>query len=206
SPVSLCDICAETKRADVFFSVPNCRHRFCNDCIAKHVAVSIQKTAVDAGARVFPCPGGDCRGVLDIESCMGFLPGEVAIRWGDAICRSMISDSQRFYCPYKDCSGLLLNDDPTSDAIRESECPFCRRLFCAKCRVPWHAGVDCGGESRLQPEKVDALFHELAMEKKWQRCPRCKFFVEKNQGCLHMTCRCGYEFCYACGKTWKTAH
>ena len=32
-----------------------------------------------------------------------------------------------------------------------------------------------------------------------KRCTRCKFIVFKNDGCNHMTCRCGYEFCYVCG-------
>ncbi|KAM2993604.1 hypothetical protein FF2_045682 [Malus domestica] len=44
---------------------------------------------------------------------------------------------------------------------------------------------------------------ELAKKNKWRRCPTCKFIVEKNEGCLHITCRCGYEFCYACGKYWR---
>jgi len=34
---------------------------------------------------------------------------------------------------------------------------------------------------------------------KYKQCPSCKFWVEKNDGCDHMTCRCKYEFCYVCG-------
>lgn len=34
---------------------------------------------------------------------------------------------------------------------------------------------------------------------KFKQCPNCKFWVEKNQGCDHMTCRCKYQFCYVCG-------
>lgn len=30
--------------------------------------------------------------------------------------------------------------------------------------------------------------------------------VERSQGCNHMTCRCAYEFCYICGRTFTLNH
>ena len=32
-------------------------------------------------------------------------------------------------------------------------------------------------------------------------CPRCKFFISRTQGCDHITCQCGHNFCYKCGMT-----
>lgn len=26
--------------------------------------------------------------------------------------------------------------------------------------------------------------------------------IELGEGCRHMTCTCGHEFCYSCGKAW----
>jgi hypothetical protein len=40
----------------------------------------------------------------------------------------------------------------------------------------------------------------------YRQCKRCKMVVEKNQGCNHITCRCGYQFCYVCGAEWAPAH
>ncbi|KAL0464017.1 UNVERIFIED_CONTAM: hypothetical protein Slati_0289300 [Sesamum latifolium] len=122
---TLCEICADRKDGDQMFSVPNCSHRFCTECITKHISITIKKRAIVA--RPLTCPDVDCKGVIEIEACRGMVADDVLASWDDAICESMIAPSQRFYCPYKNCSGLLVNDD--SGGIREAECPLCRRLM-----------------------------------------------------------------------------
>jgi ariadne-1 len=35
-------------------------------------------------------------------------------------------------------------------------------------------------------------------------CPKCHRPIEKNQGCMHMTCsQCRHEFCWLCNGTWS---
>jgi E3 ubiquitin-protein ligase RNF144 len=46
------------------------------------------------------------------------------------------------------------------------------RLFCARCHVPWHHGVACGGFQKLnvdERENEDLLLRELANQKKMAR-------------------------------------
>ncbi|KAL6570344.1 hypothetical protein OROMI_014858 [Orobanche minor] len=209
-----CAICAERKNNQEFFPIQKCSHRFCRQCISKHITIKIQKGAIANHGENLPCPDTDCKGVLEIDKCRKIMPRDVLSKWDEMICESMILPSQKFYCPYKSCSGLLVNDSYNNNKdvmmIKEAECPFCNRLFCAKCKVPWHSGIGCDGFSRLsqnEREREDLMVHELAKKNKWQRCPSCRFFVEKKDGCLHMSCRlCGFQFCYACGGTWTSTH
>ena len=45
----------------------------------------------------------------------------------------------------------------------------------------------------------DKKFFEFAKGAKFKQCPKCKFWVEKSEGCDHMTCKCTFQFCYKCG-------
>lgn len=188
SPIFMCGICAELKQMSESFSVKGCTHSYCSDCIQKYVASKIQENI----SRI-QCPVSGCGGVLEPEYCKPILPSEVFDRWGDALCEGLILASEKFYCPFKDCSALLIRDgEESSGSIVESECPVCRRMFCAQCKVAWHAGIECREFQTLhkdEREREDIMLMQLAKNKKWIRCPQCKFFVEKSDGCLYMRCR-----------------
>ena len=48
------------------------------------------------------------------------------------------------------------------------------------------------------------LTNQLAEEEGWKRCTNCHALVEHREACQHMTCRCGFNFCYVCGQRWRT--
>lgn len=190
---SLCEICAEKKDADAFFPPRSCAHAFCKDCISRYVSIKVEKRTIAAAvAAGIACPGAGCGGALEIAACREVVPREIAGMWDEQLCEAAVAEEERVYCPYRNCSALLVNDGGGGVEIREAECPFCRRLFCARCGVPWHAGIDCEGFSKLakdEREREDLMVHDLAKKNKWKRCSNCNFFVEKNDGCLHITCR-----------------
>ncbi|KAJ9189833.1 hypothetical protein P3X46_001085 [Hevea brasiliensis] len=196
-------ICAEMKHSDQMFETERCVHSYCSDCISKHVAAKIHDSVT-----IITCPGLNCKAVLELDTCRAKLSKGVIDRWEESLCEELISASQRFYCPFKDCSAMLVADNE-GEAIREAECPFCHRLFCARCYVPWHSGVECEVFQSLNEDergREDLMFIEIAKDKKWSRCPHCKFYVERTDGCPHMICRCKFEFCYGCGSEWTQSH
>ncbi|KAF7004507.1 hypothetical protein CFC21_019714 [Triticum aestivum] len=200
-----CKICMDAvPESDAHRASRGCAHAFCSACLAGYIGAKIQDRIADV-----KCPEERCTGVLDPALCQGMLPREVFERWGAALCESMMLGAKRTYCPFKDCSVMMVADDDDGEEVTQSECQVCRRLFCAWCAVPWHAGADCAAYRKLgrgDRGKEDMLLLEMAKGKKWKRCPKCEFFVEKTDGCLHITCRCTFQFCYGCGGQWGVTH
>ncbi|KAI3864789.1 hypothetical protein MKX03_035001 [Papaver bracteatum] len=145
------------------FEIKGCGHSFCSECTVRYVASKIQENIISVG-----CPETNCQGVLEPEFCRSILPPEVYDRWGNALCESVILGGQKFYCPFKDCSALLL--DEGEGGILQSECPHCNRLFCAQCKVPWHSGIICEDFQKLnvdEREGEDIMLMESAKKNKW---------------------------------------
>ncbi|KAK4269539.1 hypothetical protein QN277_022683 [Acacia crassicarpa] len=203
--VIICEICTDTKRITQMIKNQTCHHSYCSDCMTKHVVAKIQDSIITV-----PCPGLDCKSVFELEACRPWLPKDLFERWNKARCEVLFLQVPKFYCPFEDCSAMMLvENEKDQQTGGKTECPVCHRLFCPRCNVPWHTGVGCKKYQKLNKNKrqsEDRLVRKLAKEKRWQRCPKCKFYVEKISGCVHITCRCKYEFCYVCGREWSFLH
>ncbi|XP_010917468.4 uncharacterized protein [Elaeis guineensis] len=193
-----CSICMESKPLFESFNMRSCSHKFCKSCLSQYVAASIQENVTS-----IRCPGLQCMdGVLELELCQPILSKDVFDQWSDMLCESMIKT--KFYCPYGECSFLMEGDEGGGEVVTKSECPSCHRLFCARCRVPWHEGIGCEEFQQLgegERGREDLMLRELATRLQWQRCPKCKIYVEKTEGCRFMKCRCGHCFCYVCSSS-----
>ncbi|KAK8951579.1 hypothetical protein KSP39_PZI003671 [Platanthera zijinensis] len=183
-PDSNCEICTEPKYPEELLPIEGCSHTYCKICVSLYVASKVETNVV-----FIKCPSPDCiNGKLEPEMCSEILDDEVFDRWCMALCESVVDD--KFYCPFKDCSALMINDK--ENVITDAECPHCSRLFCAQCMVPWHADFSCSEYQSLskgERQHEDLMLMNLAKKRQWQRCPKCKFFVEKTEGCMFIKCR-----------------
>ncbi|CAK1357497.1 unnamed protein product [Cercospora beticola] len=105
-----------------------------------------------------------------------------------------MSTKNRTYCHDPACATFMPQESIISDV---ATCPQCRKTTCSICKSPSHSG-DCP-----EDEALNQLIN-TAESRQWQRCYQCKSMVELTQGCNHMGCRCGAQFCYVCGLKWKT--
>ncbi|KAF8027481.1 LOW QUALITY PROTEIN: hypothetical protein BT93_E0401 [Corymbia citriodora subsp. variegata] len=193
-----CHICMDEKSSKEMFKGLRCTHSFCVECMGKYVASKIKESE-----STVTCPDLKCKIVLEPHVCRSILPREVLDRWEDVLCESVALESQKFYCPFKDCSAMLVDDGVEVVTVDVSGLPEVDLRA-----VPWHAGMECA-EFRMmkrgaREENSDDMMTKLAESNRWRRCPKCKFYVEKVDGCRHIYCRCGHEFCHGCGSSWRS--
>ena len=109
-------------------------------------------------------------------------------------------------CQHRSCGACLVRwteKEESSGRDTGPTCPFCRmaihegdilrvmgRPFCPR----MEAAV---GEATDDDEIDDLTLHWISQNT--MPCPFCQNRVEKSDGCDHMECLCGYQFCYRCG-------
>ncbi|KAL2133794.1 hypothetical protein VTI74DRAFT_1651 [Chaetomium olivicolor] len=101
------------------------------------------------------------------------------------------------------CCGVSIFPVDTFFVTREH--PILRLLDAAS-QESWVIAVRRAREVASADMHVDREVVRLAKRAKganlFQFCQRCHRLVTRSEGCNHMTCICGHEFCVICGKTW----
>ncbi|KAG8988921.1 hypothetical protein FRB94_000325 [Tulasnella sp. JGI-2019a] len=184
-------------------------HFYCVPCIREYIQTKLGEIPASGsvgqtGTFAIKCP--ECPRLDD--SFGGWMIGDEVAEMAldrDTLdtwrMRKFLASMSQFYCPNPSCS--IVMEVPELDNVTMAECPMCHIGMCFQCRTAWHSGLTCEEYKALKaatPE--DRMVDELAKANQWRRCPNCKMVVERNQGCLHMVCRCGAQFCHRCGSKW----
>lgn len=185
------------------YTLQLCGHRLCRQCMGRILELN-SKPALELH---FPikCPFSDrCDELIalqDVESC---VPSAAILQ---GICEQsalqFVAHNQDRYgfCPGVNCTQILALDSCFAS------CSKCCGQFCLACKdkdgtkgVPWHEGLTCVEFQALQRDGGHELLQTWMKEKGIKLCNICGMAVEKNGGCDHMRCRCGFNFCYQCDK------
>ncbi|XP_072988107.1 E3 ubiquitin-protein ligase RSL1 [Typha latifolia] len=206
--VSACPICCEENQSSQMIQI-DCSHKFCSGCLITYVEGKIQASHVP-----IRCPQVRCKYNISTSECKSFLPVTSYELLERASMEVGLHNMETLYCPFPNCSMLLnasqhLSSRASSSSLSDVncvECPECCRDICISCGVPWHTMMTCNEYQSLPAEERDAgdmSLHLLAQNNRWRRCQQCRRMIELTQGCYHMTCWCGHEFCYSCGSEYR---
>ncbi|GAB4825396.1 hypothetical protein Ancab_008269 [Ancistrocladus abbreviatus] len=203
-----CSICLEETGSPMMFIVNGCQHRCCTFCMKRHAEVKLLQGVLPK------CPYDGCGLQLNVDSYQKLLLPKIHDIMIELVKEASIPLTEKVYCPNPRCSTLMSTSDVleyakatflSQDEIGRCRCIKCQTSFCINCKVPWHTGMSCYAYKRLKPDhsNADAELKSLARRNLWRQCKKCNHMIELGQGCYHITCRCGCEFCYTCGAEWK---
>ncbi|KAH0359346.1 hypothetical protein KCU65_g10010, partial [Aureobasidium melanogenum] len=178
-----CHVCFETTEEENMVALP-CDHYWCLDCLSR--ACSGVKHDID---KSIVC---DDKCDVPLQLALEVLPEAESKRLKSKLEEFEIPSRERFYCANKDCGEFIPPVSQPLDIL--AECEKCGHSTCKLCRALDHEG-ECAG-----PTKEDEQTLALIEKEQYQQCSQCCRVVERTQGCSHMTCPCGHEFCYHCGK------
>ncbi|XP_075078462.1 putative E3 ubiquitin-protein ligase ARI8 [Nicotiana tabacum] len=196
-----CGICFEEYSLEkVAFG--DCKHPFCKVCWEYYISTSIN---IGPKCLVLRCPKPSCN-IMVGQSVTVILASEKdRLKYYDYLIRSYVEENRRIeWCPAPGCKNAVKIFDILSENY-DVICD-CSNVFCWNCLDENHRPIDCDTIAKWRIRNLEEAENTnwiLAFTKK---CPKCKNAIEKNMGCMHMTCRCLYQFCWLCLEEWVTCY
>ncbi|CAG8625519.1 11597_t:CDS:2 [Ambispora gerdemannii] len=170
-----------------------CGHKdACNSCICNYIEAELKNKATIE----ILCPRHKCDAQLTYQDVKRLASNEIFERYDSLLLRHSIRKLENFrWCKNPECGSG--QEHTTGDDEPIMTCNACRSKSCFTHDVPWHENHTCA-EFAEKIETVQTAANQAYHDRWTKKCPECKMAIEKNKGCDHMRCYCGYEFCWLC--------
>ncbi|XP_065535597.1 cullin-9-like isoform X2 [Lathamus discolor] len=186
-----------------------CMHYCCKPCWSEYLTTRIEQNMVVNCT----CPISDCHAQPTAAFICSIVSSEEIIaKYEKALLRGYVECcSNLTWCTNpQGCDQILLKDGFGYGAA----CSKCSWISCFNCNFPEaHYPASCSHMSQWVDD--DGYYEGMTSEAQSKHlakliskhCPSCQAQIEKNEGCLHMTCaKCNHGFCWRCLKPWKPTH
>lgn len=166
-----------------------CGHGACEDCVRSWVDAQIPQCRSRRQLRL-RCFGPGCSKAMPQQLVLGVSSGARALadrleKRFELERNSLIPAELQVDCPRPDCVGLGYLGLDT--------------VMCFLCEHQWEP-------NRQQLAKLRGVEGPrrrcVALPAAVRLCPRCDVPIEKEGGCDHVTCRCGYDFLWSTLEVW----
>lgn len=187
-----CSVCLEDFPEDDLLHL-ECACEYCKECL---------NGAFRAGcANMASFPPRCCGKPLRSMVWASYLEPDVLGRYKEI--EAEFTAHRPLYCAQKRCSQFI-PDNAHLDGQEAGCCPECHTVTCKLCIKGKELHTQWELRRRICPaeDKDETALYDLSVRQKWRQCPTCFTMVEKTDGCNHMDCVCGIDFCYTCGKLY----
>lgn len=220
-----CQICREHTCVDGIYIMDTCGHMFCRQCLMRYIVIKINE-----GITKINCPHrsdfaacnnefgyGQVQQIISLQQSRNEITYEESCDLIGRYESLLFEETMRLDENFVRCPNILHDHNGEAYACNmwaqvedeTAHCLACHHIFCKKCEHPPHQGTCEEFLQFLSETDVDSANAQSLMsvlhEEKAKKCKGCGYYVIKNRGCNHMTCRCGYQFFYCCGAEYTTA-
>ena len=195
SEKTTCKVCYETlgKKEKKFNELP-CGHLCCTECWVNYLQTLISEGKVEK----IKCAEHKCEQILTEDFIMKHIKNNKKLveKYQKFKNRAIIlQDPNKKMCPEPNCESYL-------EKKLRTKYVKCKKghYYCFECLKPPHGKETC--ETILEKD-----FLLWKKDKVIKKCPKCKIYTEKNEGCNHMTCTsCKFQWCWLCEGEYLYGH
>ena len=201
SEIHTCEICFDTLSSDKIKSA-KCGHAYCIDCWKQYVDTKIQEGPYQC--LKLRCPDPSCDAAVDGDMIHQFASKPNKNKYDRFVLLSYVETNKNMkWCPSPGCDcALVYEPDGTTSKFLEATC-LGYHSFCWKCGEDAHRPVSCETVAEWTTKNQSEFESTLWIFAYTKQCPGCNRLIEKDMGCMHMTCTfCGYQFCWLCLRKW----
>jgi hypothetical protein len=190
----LCTVCfEEIDEEEKNYNALRCGHICCTQCWINYLKSLIN----DAKVEKIKCIDHKCNEILPEEFIMKHIETDQKLidKYNKFKARAEIfNNPNKKQCPEVNCESYL-----TKSKEKYVKCQLGHE-YCFECLRKPHGKSSC--EDILEKE-----FQSWKQGKVLKKCPKCKIYTEKNEGCNHMTCTsCKFQWCWLCEGEYKYGH
>ena len=191
-----CSVCFEDIKEEEerkLNSLP-CGHLCCKSCWTNYFKTLI----TDAKVEEIKCVEHDCKQIIPEDFIFKYINNDKKLisKYNKFKIRAeILKDPNKKQCPKPDCQSYLEKNQNTKYVK-------CKKghEYCFECLRPPHGKSSC-------EQLMEKDFLKWKKNRIVKKCPRCKIFTEKNEGCNHMTCpSCKYQWCWLCLGKYSYGH
>ena len=191
----ICNVCYEDiEEEDKKFNILPCGHICCTQCWINYLKTLILEAKVEE----IKCVEHKCKEIISEDFILKHIKNDTKLveKYDKFKKRAnILKDPNKKQCPYPDCDSFLVKEGNKKYVTCEKG-----HEYCFECLRKPHGVSSCD-------EFMEKEFLLWKKNKRVKRCPRCKIYTEKNEGCNHMTCtNCKYQWCWLCEGEYKYGH
>ncbi|XP_041105584.1 probable E3 ubiquitin-protein ligase RNF144A-A isoform X2 [Polyodon spathula] len=207
-PLVTCKLCLGEFPLEQMTTITQCQCIFCTLCLKQYVELLIKEGLQTA----ISCPDAACpnHGHLQENEIECMVAAEIMQRFKKLqFEKEVLLDPCRTWCPSSSCQAVCQLKEMEPPALQLVQCTACNLEFCSACKANWHPEQVCQenvpvtsflpGETSSFYKNDDDDDDDDDDDAPIKRCPKCKVYIERDEGCAQMMCKnCKHAFCWYC--------